>query len=81
MDSQSSKTTEQGGPRGFDGAKKVGDRKRHILVDTLGLLLRIVVHPANIQDCDGSKLLLDGVRGVLPCLEHIWAGQGYTSRK
>jgi len=78
MDSQSSKTTEQGGPRGFDGAKKVRGRKRHILVDSVGLLLRIVVHPADIQDRDGGKLLLDGIRGVLPRLEHIWADQGYT---
>ena len=45
IDSQSVKTTEQGGPRGFDGAKKVNGRKRHVLVDTTGLLLKAVVHP------------------------------------
>ncbi len=58
IDSQSVKTTEQGGPHGYDGGKKVNGRKRHILVDTLGLLLKVAVHPASIQDRDGAKLVL-----------------------
>lgn len=58
IDSQSVKTTEQGGPHGYDGGKKVNGRKRHLLVDTLGLLLKVVVHPANLQDRDGAKLVL-----------------------
>lgn len=57
IDSQSVKT-QQGGPRGYDGGKKVSGRKRHLLVDTLGLLLKVVVHPANLHDRLGAKLVL-----------------------
>ena len=78
IDSQSVKTTEQGGPRGYDGGKKVNGRKRHLLVDTLGLLLKVVVHPANLQDRDGAKLVLAGLHPQFPRLHHLWADQGYT---
>lgn len=78
IDSQSAKTTEAGGVRGFDGAKKVNGRKRHILVDTLGLILRVAVHPANVQDRDGGKLVLKGLHDEYPNLRHVWADQGYT---
>ncbi len=78
IDSQSVKTTEQGGPHGYDGGKKINGRKRHILVDTLGLLLKAVVHPANTQDRDGAKLVLADVGPQFPRLGHLWADQAYT---
>src|ERR1700704_4088044 len=58
IDSQSVKTTESGGPRGFDAAKKINGRKRHIVTDTEGHLIALHVHPANIQDRDGAVDLL-----------------------
>lgn len=76
IDSQSVKTTEQGGPHGYDGGKKVNGRKRHILVDTLGL--KVVVHPANVQDRDGARLVLAGLQRRFPRLRHLWADQAYT---
>jgi putative transposase len=78
IDSQSVKTTEQGGPHGYDGGKKVNGRKRHILVDTLGLLLKVVVHPANVQDREGARLVLRGRQRRFPRLRHLWADQAYT---
>lgn len=61
LDSQSIKTTETPGVRGYDAGKKVKGRKRHILVDTTGLLLMVVVHTADIQDRDGARLVLEQV--------------------
>ena len=70
----------KGGPRGYDAGKKIQGRKRHILVDTLGLLLICVVHAANVQDRDGAKLVLEKVGERFPRLQRIWADGGYAGQ-
>lgn len=73
IDSQSVKTTVIGGERGYDAGKKVNGRKRHILVDTMGLVLMVIVHAAKIQDRDGAKILLDKAGDRFSRLQLIWA--------
>lgn len=80
LDSQSVKTSEGGSARGFDAGKKVTGRKRHTLVDTLGLILKVVVTAGNVQDRDGAKSLLEEIRTeheVIKRLELIWADGSY----
>ena len=78
MDSQSAKTTGVGGEqRGYDGGKKVRGRKRHLLVDTEGLVLKAKIHSAKVPDQDGLKLLLKAAGDRLPRhLSHLWVDAG-----
>ena len=78
IDSQSVKTTESGGPCGFDAGKKIKGRKRHILTDTQGLLVGAVVHTADVQDRDGAPDVLASIRHHFPWLRHIFADGGYA---
>jgi transposase len=80
IDSQSVKITTQGGFRGFDGAKKVNGRKRHILVDTQGLVMKAVVSPADVQDTDGAEVVFERIQGHFPRLKHIWVDAGYRGK-
>lgn len=80
LDSQSIKATEMGEARGYDAGKKVNGIKRHLLVDTLGLVIVVMVLTANIQDRDGARQLLEKIKTHLPRLQIIWADGGYSGQ-
>lgn len=78
IDSQSSKTTESGGERGYDAGKKVSGRKRQIIVDTQGNMLEVVVHAANLSDTAGARLLIEKLPFLIrQTLQRIWVDSGY----
>ena len=71
----------QGFPAVYAAEKKIKGRKRHILTDTIGRRVGMIVHPANVQDRDGAPDLLASVRIAFPCLRHVFADGGYASVK
>ncbi|GGL51725.1 hypothetical protein GCM10014719_61370 [Planomonospora parontospora subsp. antibiotica] len=79
LDSQSVRTCQGGEAIGFDAGKRVRGRKRHLLVDTCGLVLRAVVHSASVQDRAGAKLVLSGIRRVFPQVGLVWVDGGYVN--
>ncbi len=78
IDSQSVKTSESGGPRGYDAGKKIKGRKRHIVTDTDGNMLALTTHPADIQDRDGGPDVIEQACNSYPALAHIFADGGYS---
>jgi putative transposase len=80
LDSQSVKMTDQAGERGYDGGKQIKGRKRHLLVDTLGLLLMVVVTVASVSDQAGARAVMAATKPKMPRLRKIWADAGYKGR-
>lgn len=79
VDSQSVRTTEVGGERGLDGGKHVNGRKRHVMTDTIGSLLEVVVNAANTQDREGTKAVVAKLsEKTIASIQHLWADGGYT---
>jgi transposase len=81
IDSPSVKTTESGGPRGYDAGKKLKGRKRHIVTDTTGLLVGAEIHAADVQDRDGAVLVIEAIHDLFPWLRHLFADGAYAGEK
>jgi len=82
VDAQSVKgsATVSAASRGYDAGKRVNGRKRHIVVDTLGLLIVVMVTTAAVQDRDGGRRILDKAKMAMPSLAHVWADGGYAGK-
>ena len=80
LDNQSVKTTATAGLKGYDAGKHIQGRKRHILVDTMGLLMGVLVTAASVQDRDGAKLLLGSLSGSCKKIRKIWVDGGYRGQ-
>jgi transposase len=82
VDAQSVKgaSTVSSATRGYDAGKKVNGRKRHIVVDTIGLLIVVMVSAAAVQDRDGGRRVLDKAKMAMPSLAHVWADGGYAGK-
>lgn len=81
IDSQSVKTSAQGGEKGFDGGKKIKGRKRHLVTDTLGLLIAVVVTAASVQDRDAALPAVDLAKEKVPGIQKLYADGGYSGRR
>ena len=81
IDSQRVKTSSMTQEKGYDGGKKIQGRKRHIVTDTMGFILAVVVHSADLQDREGAKLVLQELRFKFPRLRKILADGGYTGEQ
>ncbi len=81
IDTQSVKTTEAGGPRGYDAGKKINGRKRHALVDTDGRSLELQVHPASVQDRDGAPTVLQAAHARFPSIQKVFADSAYAGER
>ena len=79
IDSQTVRTAHAGGPRSYDGGKRVLGRKRHVLVDSLGLLIAVLVRPAGIAESQLAPQVLDRAQGRVPRLQVVYADSGYEA--
>lgn len=80
LDSQSVKASEMSKNRGYDAGKKINGMKRHLLVDTLGMVLTVLILTGDVQDRDGARQLLEKIKGKFPRLQKIWADGGYAGK-
>lgn len=80
LDSQSVKTSPQGGPKGYDGGKKIKGRKRHLITDTLGLLLVVLITPANVQDRDATDPILGLAKAKYATVSKLYVDGGYAGK-